>query len=550
MRHRIARTFALACLAIGCGGKEPQARETASATATHPPATAFTGRRLRGDQAGVRAWLTSVRSTGDDNAVRWKPSTVRVSREAALRSLQAVSDDGADYTFDASEPSVASLAPGRVLFIWGTALRKVTAVDRAATGLVVHTAPAPLTEAIDDANLAFAFPREARGFVTLATPDPAAPARTSAAPWAAPGDGRAPLRYASLRPIAPGPPTQEGAEPGEGHATESEGEGGYDYRRAGSVGSWEYDLAWTRVTGGLDFELGVKRSVEGPEAVGTDEAKDQAKEQAEATKAAREKAMGGKGKKEEAKGIEGPSAAFALDLTGIVVTVKGHVDDLGGGGKLVIAHGEFVEFALEKPHIGGTLDFDWKARLGAPGTYSDNAKLKLPVSYKIPIVVAGLPLMLELGGGLLVAPALTSKYASAHGRFTLTFDTQAGVSLAGVEPDASGGGLLQVAKDAASNVTSLGVSGIMVAMQFPRVGLGMGVFGTYGLAYVDLVWAGNEVATGGLGLIQCQKFQLNATGGAGVIAEFLGVKIPGSDQKKVWKEEVFHWSIPEGAKCG
>lgn len=61
--------------------------------------------------------------------VQWNPSTVAVDREAAQRSLEEVSPDRSGFTFLSSEPVVARLHSGNILWIWDLALRRVDSVS-------------------------------------------------------------------------------------------------------------------------------------------------------------------------------------------------------------------------------------------------------------------------------------------------------------------------------------------------------------------------------------------------------------------------------------
>jgi hypothetical protein len=107
-------------------------------------------------------------------------------------------------------------------------------------------------------------------------------------------------------------------------------------------------------------------------------------------------------------------------------------------------------------------------------------------------------------------------------------------------------------------VTSLGVSSLLVSVQFPRLGFGMGLFNTYGIAFIDFVATGSAVSSGAMGMMPCQRFQVNAAVGAGASAQVLGLpsfissKLNG---KLSWRKQPNLWDYqhittkPAGLNC-
>ena len=73
---------------------------------------------------------------------------------------------------------------------------------------------------------------------------------------------------------------------------------------------------------------------------------------------------------------------------------------------------------------------------------------------------------------------------------------------------------------------------MLVAVQLPRIGFGLGLLNTSAVAYVDHVIATSVVTAGNVGLIPCRRYQINSSFGAGVGVQLLGIKVPGLGSKK------------------
>jgi hypothetical protein len=90
--------------------------------------------------------------------VTYWPQTVVFDQRATQAALKNISADGVNYTLDASEPTTQKLQPGSVLFLYGIAIRKVTAVRSQGSSLVVSTSDADITDAIRDGHIEWKVP--------------------------------------------------------------------------------------------------------------------------------------------------------------------------------------------------------------------------------------------------------------------------------------------------------------------------------------------------------------------------------------------------------
>ena len=157
MRLTVLAAF-LALMALVACSREPKPPAAASAgagaTPQAPAPASMSSALISGDAEGLRNYLQTVQETPARRfEVEWNPDVVAVDRAAALRSLHGISRDGATFRFAAGDPALAALAPGRILFLWGIAVRRVSAVQTVDGELVVSTTETSLSEIFRNANI-------------------------------------------------------------------------------------------------------------------------------------------------------------------------------------------------------------------------------------------------------------------------------------------------------------------------------------------------------------------------------------------------------------
>jgi hypothetical protein len=151
-RYGLLLAVATAVLLSGCK-RGQQSTSQLGRDSAEPPirsTLAIAGRMLdRADQTTIRSYLQTVQEVKPKKfSVQWSPDTVPVSRDEAMRSLQSINEDGSLFRFASSEPVVGRLAPGRILWIWNIAIRRIDSVDKFGDVTVVHTKPVALNEAL------------------------------------------------------------------------------------------------------------------------------------------------------------------------------------------------------------------------------------------------------------------------------------------------------------------------------------------------------------------------------------------------------------------
>lgn len=526
--------FLLLILAAGCGEK------SAPSEVSQPPATSKASAApmlsaVRGLQAEqIRNYLRTAQETKADRLeVKWNPNVVAVDKESAMRSLLQVSRNGSNFVFKADEPALAQLEPGRVLLVWGIALRKVKAVKTKGEFTLVQTTPAALTDALTDAKIAFNAPLSFQRAFVSSQPKRKPALQTSQ--WGG---------YGGIMRTSTAPPpglADEEANPDE-EAPDATPTPQSSY--SGEVGGFDYEVAFTIAGSQLNFDIEMRKSANegnGDAAKAVQESSDKAPDKETAQPKLRAQEMSTAGSL--VKGL----FATGYDDVDIRLKATGTLDGLSEngamrlGGKIEIVDSKVQLLNTEFKNLDGNVKLDAIARLGSErGTFHHNFKvLDVPVTFDIPYIFAGIPMVAQVGFNFLVQVGLNGKHAALHTSGTVQFKGSGTASFSGGAID-NGGSAQSDAQLGNKSAISPGVSGFVVAVQVPKVGLGVGFVTANIMGYVDQVSVVSIVNTAAVGsVVQCARYTISTTVHAGVAANFnpLPIKVPGV--KKEYSKEIF-----------
>ena len=155
--------------------------------------------------------------------------------------------------------------------------------------------------------------------------------------------------------------------------------------------------------------------------------------------------------------------------TAIKVTGVGTVTGLSSQGDIQIEGGRVQHAMFSNPafHLQG--DVLWAARIDK-AVFAGHTHVEVPVAFRMPLIIGGLPFFLEIGINAQIQPAITSKMATAKGQRHIDFTKSASITFSpgsvsseASEPD------VKAEKGPKEKITGLGVSGLMIALQVPRV---------------------------------------------------------------------------------
>jgi hypothetical protein len=586
------------------------APESAAPVGPPPGATlAIAGQFFDGsDPAAIRAYLQTVREVKPTKfEVQWSPDTVAIGRDEAMRSLRSISEDGTTYTLSSSEPAVAKLRPGSILWIWDIALRRVTGTFTDGNATVVRTAPVSLTEAFVNADVQFQTPVNFADHYIGYRPHlqrEAPPTQTSQRVR------RSPFLLVGLQPQQTSPGNDAPPSPGDGTSN-----GDIDYELddyglpapkprgvAGKIAGFEYDINYLAQGDKLKVELDARKEEERAGAAESNEIhRDQREEFYEKVKEDRQEkkelaetqAMIAKvtnqqrlvsqqlglspnqnkfGQpvsssvnsalqqqlaadqerlaelhKEYAKELEKQeqtriklkalAAAGALaknvfflvsDNVDIRFRARADLDQFTLAGGFRVGSGKLTQAAAAFKSLKGHLEFEFVGRLGEVGSGAVSVPVwHIPALFNVPLPVAGLPFVIQLGGDALVKLFLSGRHATIHflgkydfgGSEALNADTSKSATedtLTSTEPEFSGGAM------------SPGTSGAVVAVQLPRVGVGLGLLGASAVVFIDLVnvlTTTNSAAVAALNP-SCSRINWAQVGHVGVDTRLMPLPIP------------------------
>lgn len=118
--------------------------------------------------------------------VKYTSNTVRIDLPTVQKTLKSVSSDGQIFLFDGTDPQIRGLAPGKVLFLEHIGVLRVTGVANKDAQVVVVTAPAGLTDFIQDGKIRFSMPVDFRQMRSTLAPEPGWPSFLPTLGWLGP----------------------------------------------------------------------------------------------------------------------------------------------------------------------------------------------------------------------------------------------------------------------------------------------------------------------------------------------------------------------------
>ena len=631
-RFGLLIAVATTALLAGCKhGQQDTSRLGERAKAPSGSTLGIAGRMLDGaDQATIRAYLQTVQDVKPKKfSVQWSPDTVPVTRDEAIRSLQSIDEDGSLYTFASSEPVVGRLAPGRILWIWDVAIRRIDSVANLGDVTIVRTKPVALTQALPEADIEFeTAPNFADAYGGLRPHSPKQPPPQKSSEFIR----RPSFRLAALNTDEPGQP-KPGEQPGdqENPAPSDEDDNDYGLVAAtqdgynGRVKGFEYSMEYKASPSRLSYEFEARKEEEGSGSPENSEIhRDQREEYFELVKEQREavheervaaarifeltqqewaatagyshaadktsnsmNALSAQYRQELAKAYEEYNkskdkanedeakmkklaAAGALakkvfyiisDNLDVRFRSKVDLDRSAFSGNIRTAGGSLTQFAAHFKDMKGNVELEFVARLGQGGNGAVSVPVvNVPVVMNIPVPVEGIPLVVQFATNFMVKLFLAGNHATQH--FTTHLQFNGGAGLDSTSNGTNTEGNLSSSKPEVGEKTAMspGTSGLVLAVQLPRFGLGIGFLGSHAMAYMDLVHVLTMTNSASVAALnpQCHRYTLDTIGSVGVDVSVVPIPFPLvqtatskalSQRKEVWRAPQWKFIEPDIAMC-
>jgi hypothetical protein len=426
-------------------------------------ARAFTASALLVAVAALTGMTAQARTTGHaaasavtsrETGITFTSHTVVVPKATVSANLAGVSASGT-FKFRHAAGPLASLHKGSVMLLEGSDAMEVTSVSHQGGQLLVHTTPASLPQLIKTGTISVSgTPDFHSAFVG---PTVTSPSSKSANVLERPGYpylGRAP--QAGARTAA-----------------------GFTFSVQGSAGAFGYSLSFTPSANRLDvagvicFQWGSICS-------------------------------------------NGPSNGLSLEAN-----ISGYIDVGADKASISVNGGRITHSSITVDDLHAHLKITYTGARGTgPDSGGDPPVFHLPVGidYTIP---GEIPIYIKVQTALLVKLGLSSKntvlrggveYDSAGATDTVT---QSGSSVSGSGSGSNPTGqILDASNGGTGASTALGAGGVVLAVQFPKIGLGLGVRALNGIGYLDMVTSLGQTAAGAIAGGGC-KFDFDWSEGGG-----------------------------------
>lgn len=371
---------------------------------------------------------------GHETGVRFTANTVEIPKAMVTHNLIGISRAGV-FKFRSAAGPLGRLRPGKVMFLQGSDALLVTRVTHSHGRLLVSTKPASLPQLIKSGKLTIS---GAPNFHQAFLGPTIAPKSGPAGAFDTPG-----YPYVGLAAFA--------------HSASA------TFSVQGTAGAFGYSLAFTPsgpsrldVSGSVCFGYGGICS-------------------------------------------NGPSNGLAL-----VANVAGYIDIGGDSASISVNGGRITHSSLSLTQMKTHLHLTYTASRGTgPDSGGDPPTFHLPIGidYTVPGIV---PVYFKVQFALLVKLGLSSQHSILRGGVDYSQAGSDTIDSSGSSTSGSGSGsnpsgkILDHSGGGTGGSIALGAGGVVVAVQFPKIGLGLGIRALNAIGYLDMITSIGQTYAGGL----------------------------------------------------
>jgi hypothetical protein len=173
------------------------------------------------------------------------------------------------------------------------------------------------------------------------------------------------------------------------------------------------------------------------------------------------------------------SLTMTKDLAGLraLITGTGYLTDFDLSAKVDVDEGVVQRMEAMSKRINGVMNFTWEVATETPGAHTGDDRIKFPAPIKIPLAefVGGLPLFIEIGGAIIIKPAMSGGHEYSHGAFRVTYDGYQHFSAKEGTIDSDGNVKGDIKFLEGQNISALAPHGFVLAVAAPRVELKLGM---------------------------------------------------------------------------
>jgi hypothetical protein len=220
------------------------------------------------------------------------------------------------------------------------------------------------------------------------------------------------------------------------------------------------------------------------------------------------------------------------EIKGVTVdiTAKGRLSNFEFGGRIAIRDGTADNLNLLLDKLDAEVDVQATVSRAAGGDHPGEQLLEIPQEYNFPIVIDGIPFVVTFKFALLLNEGITNVGGRATVGAHLKLNGSQGAEWrlpgepkADPVPKAQGDTSLDFDLTR-SEGAGLGPQALLVAVQYPWLGFGLGFGAARAGPFVDVVTAASTTYAGAAAIFPCSKGDIYITGSVGLEAKFLLLK--------------------------
>ncbi|HLW23814.1 MAG TPA: hypothetical protein VKT22_05560 [Steroidobacteraceae bacterium] len=226
---------------------------------------------------------------------------------------------------------------------------------------------------------------------------------------------------------------------------------------------------------------------------------------------------------------------------------KVDMDQFALAGVMMIKDGRIQEAASTFKNVKGHLALEFIGRLGEKGDGVAKVPVAhLPIQINEPLPLYGIPFVLQVGADFLATVALYGHHATMHFVGDYDFSGNGGLQATHAQTDAIKSMSATEAEFKETEALTPGASGLVLGLQMPRLGLGIGVFGANAMSYIDAVTVLTITSAAAVATLNpvCKRVTLAEVGHVGVDVNLMPIPIPlvanKANDALSQKQEIFH----------
>ena len=207
------------------------------------------------------------------------------------------------------------------------------------------------------------------------------------------------------------------------------------------------------------------------------------------------------------------------------VNLTGYIDAGETSGGITVNGGSVTNSSISLKSVAAHAHLTYTIARGTGAAENGDPpvfRVPIGIDYTIP---GEIPIYLKLQTAILLKLGVSSKNAVIHGGVDVNTSgsdtiTQNGKTVSGSESgDQVSGTVLTQSDGGVPPSESLAPSGTVVAVQFPKLGVGLGFTSANGIAYIDMVSSIGQTVGSAIGGMFCSSYDVFITIGAGLEAQ-------------------------------